>query len=309
MFISQLKNKINAYDKYGIHFANGLKALYVTLLLFIFNFLYTVEHPYFYYFYVPLTAFAAELAGDTLEEKILFLFFTLMGCTLAIFLFGLFSLYLNFFIFFVFFFSVFLYSLALNKGRGTFIAVPIILSLSAYSLIYGNANSNVYIALNHALQTIVATLIIIIGLLFFPKRYYLNIWHQAFIDVVQTLETLSKNMLQTEAQPIAAYPEIVVMERYSRMLSRKMNYISVLKVNLLTFDTIMMMSYCVTFQHEFNRNVLALLHANLVELKHATHKKQPVLSKFHGQDLLDDSSALRTIHQLIHSWNTLCYDH
>ena len=101
MFISQLKDKLHAYDLYGEHRTNGLKILFVLQFLFLFNFIYTVSNPYFYFFYVPLTAFTAEILGRSLEEKYLFLFATITGCAVSIFFFGLFSIYKLFFIFFV----------------------------------------------------------------------------------------------------------------------------------------------------------------------------------------------------------------
>ena len=74
MYISRLKDIVDTYDRFCIHRINGLKAFFVLELMFLFHFIYTVPNPYFYYFYVPLTAFAAELAGNSLEEKSLFLF-------------------------------------------------------------------------------------------------------------------------------------------------------------------------------------------------------------------------------------------
>ena len=113
MFISQLKNKLAIYDRYGEHRINGLKAVFILELLFLFNCVYTVPNPFFYFFFVPMSAFAAEIAGTCLAEKYLFLFFTIMGSTLAIFLFGLLSVYKLFFIFFVFAYSLLIYFTAI----------------------------------------------------------------------------------------------------------------------------------------------------------------------------------------------------
>ena len=104
--LATLKDRVEKYDPFLEHRTNGLKAVFVLEILFCFNFIYTVPNPYFYYFYVPLTAFASELAGRTLTEKYVLFLVTMLGSIISIFLFGLFSTYKTFFIFFVFFFTL-----------------------------------------------------------------------------------------------------------------------------------------------------------------------------------------------------------
>ncbi len=65
MFISNLIRTIEAYDPYGLHRLNGTKVVYVLLTLFIVNLLFDIPNPYFYFFYVPITAMSAEVVGNT----------------------------------------------------------------------------------------------------------------------------------------------------------------------------------------------------------------------------------------------------
>lgn len=308
MFISQLKDKFVAYDKFGEHRINGLKALFVLELLFFFNFIYTVSNPYFYFFYVPITAFAAELIGNTLEEKYLFLFFTIMGTALSIFLFGVLSVYKTFFAFFVFFYSALLYYIVIHKLKRMLPLVPLILSLAVYSLIYVNSDSNFYIALNHVLQTIVAMLVIFLGLYIFPKTYYLSIWRRAFCQVVDNLEILSKKMCEEEVKTIPIFSGIIVMERYSKMLSKNMKYYSILKITLLAFELIMSISYLVSFQKKIKIQYIKIFHHYLVILRNACSKKEIIVIKPQEVALFNETHELRVLYRLILSWNYVCDD-
>ena len=101
MFINSLKTKLVAYDRFGEHRVNGLKAVFILEILFLINMIYSIHTPYFYYFYIPLTAFAAEIAGNTLKDKFTLYFYTLLGSTISVFLFGMFSPYRTF-LFFLF---------------------------------------------------------------------------------------------------------------------------------------------------------------------------------------------------------------
>ena len=308
MFISQLKNKVIAYDKYGENRTNGLKALFVLELLFLFNFIYAVDNPYFYFFYVPLTAFSAELIGRNLEEKYLFLFFTIMGTAFSVFLFGVFSVYQTFFAFFVFFYTLLLYYLVIQKLKKMLLLVPLILSLAAYSLIYVNQNSNFYLAINHALQTFVAMIVIFGGLYLFPKSYYLSIWHRAFCEVVTNLEIMTEKICKRELKAIPIYQGIIVMERYSKMLSKNMKYYSILKITLLAFELIMTISYLVSFQSKIKIQYIRLFHHYLLVLRDAALKKEAVLISDKELVLFNETHELKILYQLILSWNYVCAD-
>ena len=136
MSISRLKSRIIAYDVYGEYRTNGLKVLFVLVLLIVFYFFSSIPDPFFFYFYVPLTCFTAEIAGTTLKDKYKFLFFTIIGSIISIFLFGVFSTYKTWFAFFVFFYSAALYSIAIHTLKTTLVVVPLILGLASFSLIF-----------------------------------------------------------------------------------------------------------------------------------------------------------------------------
>ncbi len=306
MFISKLRNKLQRYDPYGEHFTNGLKAVFVLELLFLFNYVYKVPNPYFYYFYVPLTAFAAEIAGNTLEEKYLLYFFTVMGSVLAVFLFGMFSIYPLFFVFFVFGYSLLIYFTAIYKLKSMLVPAPLILSLAVYSLIYDKSNSNFYLALNHALETIVAMLVVMAGLRLFPKHYYLAIWRKAFISVLQNLITTADKIYQGEIEQMAIIPGTVIMKRYSQMLSPRMKCYSVLKITLLTFELVVAMSYLVAFYRQLRWQYIAAFHHYLEKLLPQVKNRQALLLTTQDLKIMHETYELRILAQLIKSWNHLC---
>lgn len=308
MFISQLKPKLLAYDQYGEHRTNGLKILFALQFLFLFNFIYTVTNPYFYFFYVPLSAFAGELVGTSLEEKYLFLFCTLIGCTISIFFFGVFSVYKLFFVFFVFFYSLLLYYVVIHYLKKMLVLVPLILGLAVYSLIYENADSNFYIALNNVLETLAALILICLALYLFPKTYYFAIWRRAFLDVLSKLEFLSLEICKDEIKTVPIFSGIIVMGRYSKMLPKKIKYYSVLKITLLAFDLIMSLSYLVSFRGKIKTAYIKLFNFYLKKVLDACKKNKPILLSQQDCILLQQSFELKTLYQLILSWNYLCVD-
>lgn len=305
-FYISLKHKLNEYDRYGEHRTNGLKAVFVLELLFLFNYVYNVPNPYFYYFYVPLTAFAAEIAGNTLKEKYLFYFFTVMGSALAVFLFGIFSIYPLFFVFFVFAYSLLIYFTAIYKLKSMLVPAPLILSLAVYSLIYDKANTSFYIAFNHALETIVAMLVVMSGLLFFPKLYYLAIWRRAFISVLSSMITIADRIYQGEIENMPIIHGTVIMKRYSLMLSRKMRCYSILKITLLTFELVVAMSYLLAFYKQLRWQYIAAFHHYLQKLLTQVKRRQPLVISAQDVKIMHETYELRTLLQLIYSWNYLC---
>ncbi|MCC5015842.1 MULTISPECIES: FUSC family protein [Legionella] len=309
MFISRLKDKIAAYDKYKEHRTNGLKALFVLELMILFNLFSSMHNPYFYFFYVPITCLTAETAGTTLKEKYVFLLWTLLGSALSIFLFGVFSVYNVFFIFFVFFYTLALYFIVLHTLKRMLVIVPLMLSLASYSLIYGlDADSNFYIAVNNALQTIAATVVIFAGLSIFPKSYYFEIWFSAFREVITNLETLSGKLCKGEVETIAIFPGIITMERYAKMLPKKIKCFSVLKITLLAFELILTMSYLLSFQKQLRIEYVAVLHTYLARLAEASKNRQPVILTQQELPAFNETHELRLLYQLILSWNYLCAD-
>jgi hypothetical protein len=310
MFISQLKSKLLAYDKYGEHRINGTKALFVVELMMVFNFFSSMQNPYFYYFYAPLTCFTAEITGSTLEEKYLFLFFTLVGSALTIFLFDVLSVYKTFFVFFVFFYSIGLYFIVLKKLPNMIIVVPLMLSVASYSLIYGSyQGSNFYIALNHALQTLAATVVAFIALYLFPQKCYFEIWRRAFFDVINNLESFCFKLIHEEVKTIPISAGTIMMARYSKMLPRRMKYYTVLRLTMLAFELVMGMSYLLSFQKQIKTPYVVVLHKYLAKLSNACKKKKPVILTPQELPVFNETHELRVVYKLILSWNYLCAHH
>jgi hypothetical protein len=186
--------------------------------------------------------------------------------------------------------------------------VPLILSLAVYSLIYVNSDSNFYIALNHVLQMIVAMLVIFLGLYVFPKTYYLSIWRRALCEVVVNLEVLSKKICEGEVKTIPIFSGIIVMERYSKMLSRKMKCYSILKITLLAFELIMSISYLASFQKKIKTQYIKIFHHYLIILRNACFKRETIVLKPQELVLFNETHELRILYQLILSWNYVCAD-
>jgi hypothetical protein len=306
MYISQLINKLAEYDKYGEHRTNGLKAVFVAELLFVVNFIYAIPNPYFYYFYIPLTAFAAEVAGNTLGEKFLFYFYTVMGSILAVFLFGMFQPYKIFFVFFIFFYSLLLYHFALYKIKSMFIPAPIILSLAMYSLTYGNTNTNFYIALNHSIITFIAMLIVMSGLLLFPRKYYFKIWQQAYVlllgEIISKVELINRN----ETVTLKIIDSIQIMKKYTTMLNRRMPIFSICKITLLSFDMVMSLSYLVEFSKHLNSDHIIKYENTLRDLHEAVKKNSKLEIKQAYIEQSEVTHELHSIYQMILSWNYIC---
>ncbi|HAU1151997.1 TPA: FUSC family protein [Legionella pneumophila] len=309
MFISQLKDKLASYDKYKEHRINGLKAVFVLQLMILFYFFSSIDNPYFYYFYAPITCFTVEAAGTTLKEKYLLLLYTLLGSILSIFLFGIISVYNVLFIFFVFFYTLALYFLVLHHFKKMLVIVPLMLSLASYSLIYGvEADSNFYIAINNALYTLAAMAVIFAGLFLFPKKYYFDIWERAFFEVITGLESLSAKICKGEVKTIAIFSGIIVMERYSKMLPRNIKCYSILKITMLSFDLILTMSYLLSFQKQLRREYVIVLHHYLERLCKACKARQPVILSDQELPAFKETHELEVLYQLILSWNYLCAD-
>lgn len=309
MFISRLKNSILRYDPYGEHRINGLKAVLITELLFVFNYFYSIPNPYFHYFYIPLTAFAAEIVGETLKEKFILYFFTVAGSILAVMGFDLSASYQIFFIAFAFGYSLLLYWVGINKLKNMFVPAPLILSLASYSLIYGNTNSGFYAALNHALISIVALTIAMSGLILFPRRYYFWIWRNAFTQALIKVSNYVGQIQNGTHTVVPIIPDTIVMEKYAKMLMPKMKIYSVLKITILTMDLVMSLSYLVAFQNQLRAPYIEFLHRQLKALIKSCLQKQPLNISSQDQKIFHETHELRSLMSLISSWNYLCLDH
>lgn len=298
MFISKLNNIVEAYDKYGEHRLNGLKVVYVLLILYLINLAYTIPNPYFNYFYLPITAMGAEVLGETLPEKYLLFIYTIIGSIVAVFFFSVIRSYPFLFLFFVFSYSLFLYYIALNLTQKMFVPVPIILSLACYSLVYGQVNPNFYAALNNAAVTLVAAVAIMASLLLFPRSYYLRSWLRAFILLLQQIldnYTLIAKNQEIKIQPVQG--NMVRLAKYANMLPRRLPIFTILKINLL-MDDLRLLS-CVTDQKiiKIDQKSLNLIMTNLHHFILAVKKEKP----YH---LTENDSLLFA--QIVAAWNSLC---
>jgi len=186
--------------------------------------------------------------------------------------------------------------------------IPLILSLAVYSLIYTNQDNNFYVALNHVLQIIVAMLVIFAGLSIFPKKYYLAIWHRALCQVLINMEILTEKICKGEVKTVPIFPSIIIMERYSKMLSRKMKYYSILKITLLAFEIIMSLSYLVAFKKNVKIQYIKLFHHYLLLIRDACIKKEAIVIKTRELAFFNETHELKVLYQLILSWNYLCND-
>lgn len=302
--VKQLHNQLRKYDPYGEHLVNGLKAVFILELLFLFNYVYTVTNPFFYFFFVPMSAFAAEIAGKTLQQKYIFLFFTIMGSTLAIFLFGVFSTYKTFFIFFIFAYSLLIYFTAIYKLHNMSVPAPLILSIAIYSLIYNNSNSNFYIALNHALQSITAMLIMFAGLILFSKKYYLTIWYRAFSSVLSEIQSAVDKITNQQMTTMPIISGTLIMEQYANMLSRRMSHFSVLKITLITFELITQLAAWTICPENIKITHQQLFASHLQRFTAAVKLKHPLTIQ---KADFPDFYALQALYKLILSWNYLCH--
>lgn len=306
MFISQLRSKLNAYDPFGEFRTNGLKGLFVVELMFIFNYFYSVDNPYFYFFYLPLTAFAAEIAGTTVKDKYTFLFFALSGSTVLVFCYGLISYNPTFFIVFVFVSSCVVYYIAIFKIKSMMVAAPTILGLAAYSLLYGDSDANFFVALNNALKSVVASVIIFAGLYIFPKSFYLSIWKKALCDVLLTLNTITEQIKQGEIKDVPIFKGFMIMGRYSKMMSRRMKYYSIIKITLLALHLVTEASYLSHFHKSIKKEYIVALQKYTSLLYDACMTGDLVTLTGHDKAVIKSIEELNTIHRLILSWNYLC---
>ena len=306
MFISRLKDKLADYDKYGEHRINGLKVLFVVIVMLIFELVSSLKNPYFYFFFVPLTSFTAEIIGRSLKEKYLFLITAILGASISVFCFGVFSIYKTFFVFFVFFYSSALYYFFIYKHQKMLPLVPLMLGLASYSLIYVNRDVNFYIALNHLLITLYALLVICFALFIFPKYYYYKIWRNAFYDVLVNMAGFCEQLCTEEVKTVKIFSGIIMMERYSKMLPRNLKIYSILKITLLTFELVLSMSYFLSFEKEIRIEYIKTMRKFLLQLCDACKSRRQLVITPQDAKVFSVTHQLQVLYRLILSWNYLC---
>lgn len=297
MFV-KLISKFEDYDKYGEHRLNGLKGIYVLMLLFLINFIYKIHNPYFNYFYVPLTAMTISVTGETITSKLLLFFYTVMGAILTIFIFSLTAIYPVFFIIIVFFLSLGLYLITIHYFKSSIAPVPIMLSLGIYSLVYGYINTNIFVAINNAFITLLAMLIILAAMLFFPKNYYFRVWLRAYILLLKQIQhnlCLVKNNEEKEIQVVQGH--LVQLIKYSNMLSKRLPIFTILKINFLVNE--LRVLSCTIDQKIVVLTVLEL--DDLIDKLTLYIKAVELEKPFKLND-----SANKDLFMMANSWNYLC---
>ncbi len=197
MFISKLTHIIETYDPYGTHRLNGVKVVYVLLVLFAFNMFFYIPNVYFYYFFIPITAMTAEVLVENIEDKYKSFVYTILGSCVMALLFNILRPYPLLFLLIVFISAMSLYLIALHWIRLMIPLVPIILSLAAYSLLYPDLNANLNMVLNNALTTLCAMVIILGSLILFPLSYYYRLWLRSLIlllrEILENFLIISEN--------------------------------------------------------------------------------------------------------------------
>ncbi|MCH9756522.1 MAG: hypothetical protein K0U37_04960 [Gammaproteobacteria bacterium] len=298
MFISKLIHTVETYDPYGLHRLNGVKVVYVFFVLAVFNMFFYLPHPYFYFFYLPITAMAAEVMMERIEDKYLGFVYTIVGTCAMVILFNMLRPYPLFFPVAIFAATVFLYFLALRHISMMLPLVPIILSLAAYSLLYPTLSLNFKMVMGNVLTTLFAMFIILSALLLFPLSYYYRLWLRAFSLACQ--EMLDDFLLMLNGEVVHAsllQANTKHMVGFSNMLPRKLPIYTILKINLLMHQ---LRSHIDVIDSSFMampEEELALLIQNLRLLIIAIEKEAYC-------DLLFTDNSNFT--KLVHSWNYLC---
>jgi hypothetical protein len=306
MFISALRNKLAAYDLYGEQWLNGYKILYLFILLCFVDFIYPINTPYFYYYYVPLTLFAAEVTGHDLREKYTFFAIAMLGSAISIALFGMLSIYPMLFVGFVLCYSSLIYLLVIRAIPKLLPIVPLVLSLAGYSLIYNYTDRDPYVAFNNLCITVLALLVMLGGLYCFPLQYYSKIWQRAFNQALVTLTMMINGLCDNSLSSIPVCHGVIVMERYAKMLPRNSAWFTRLKITLLTLDTIMAMSYWFAFDRNLYQHDKIMMRRYLSRLKTACQLQQPMTHELSILADLQHVKELKVLYRLIRSWNTLC---
>ncbi len=295
MFITKLGNIIDEYDKYGEHRINGIKAVYVLLMLFLVNMVYSIPNPYFNYFYVPITALSAEVIGDSVKSKYLLFVYTVVGSIISVFLFNILIAYPLVFLFFVFFYALALYMLALHIMKNLIIPIPIILSLAIYSLVYGQINTEFYTALNNSLITLLAMAVIMAAMLLFPLSYYFRAWLKAFVLMLRQILNNFELVLQREELKIElVQPHLIMMFKFAHLLPRKLPTFNILKINLLMNELRLLSAVSQKLTHAEIEYMVSGLH----RLIHAVENTEQCPSYMSNPKLLN---------RVIATWNSLCY--
>ncbi|MDF1677439.1 MAG: hypothetical protein P1U32_01950 [Legionellaceae bacterium] len=298
MFISKLIHTIETYDPYGMHRLNATKVVYVFFILSIFNMFFNLPHPYFYFFYLPLTAMAAEVMMENVKDKYWGFVYTILGTCVMVMLFNMLRSYPLFFPVAIFAATVVLYFIALRHVTMMLPLVPIILSLATYSLLYPTLDNNFRMVMENLLTTLFAMLIILSSLVLFPLSYYYRLWLRALLLSCQDM--LSDLLLILNHQAVEAtllQENIKRMVIFSNMLPRRLPIYTILKINLLTHELRVHLDVAENQFTSMPQATLELLIENMKLLILSIENEVPC-------DLICDKEP--HFIKLIHAWNSLC---
>jgi hypothetical protein len=296
MFISQLIHKLNEYDPYRIHFWNGIRAIIALLSLFCIRFIYGIENPYFYFFYIPITCLSLELLGETIYEKTKIYLQAIFWSSLGVVLFNLSANHPILELIITFSFSMFVYHFFINNYPYPLISSATILSLAAYSLNYENLDF--YNLLHNFSITLFAGIIIAFILNIFPKNIYLKIWYRIFLHSIQlTIELLeTPSSSEKKIYLLSLFP---LQLRYARMYKKK--HITLLKTSALLQALINNLIAISTYPELFLENKENLKKNIIILFKNIN---QYTACTFDVSK--KSNTSLILLHKIIKQWNQIC---
>lgn len=293
MFISKLIRTIETHDPLGIFRVHGIKVVYVTLVLFTVNSFIDIPQPYFYFFYVPLTAMTAEVQGNTLPLKFIFFTGVTLGSLCIISAFNVFYPFPLIFLFSSFCITFFLYIYVLRDQTKLF-WVPIILSLASYSLNNRAFNGNPDEILNNAITIFLSMVIILGALILFPLSFYYRVWLRAFYRVA---EVSLKNYLiiQSGGNRVTDMPaNIVQMRIYAGMLPRCFPTYSILNMTFHIHKLYLASCVYWTPKPVYTPQEIDEIVLHLQQLVYAIEREQPCATH---------TGRLHILNKLFYSWN------
>ncbi len=288
---------MDAYDPYGEQRVNGVKVVYVVMILFAVNAVLPIPNPYFYFFFAPTFSMVAEIAGLTIPEKYRNMLHCMVITIITVFMFNYFAAYWFIFVL-VFFYSLLLYLLFINKQVYVVCIIPVALAMGAYSLLYQELNTNFYYIVNNSLTQLLALVIVVGALLFFPLSYYYRLWLRTLLLLIQ--HTLAHAAVLLKNQEIIFDPvkgHTTRLFRYANMLPRNFPCYSVLRISCLIND--LHLQICVP---EHDELILDLDRINLLITELNTFK----VAVAHERPCEVKNTSFNELDKLIHSWNYLC---
>ncbi len=294
MFISKLNEHMDAYDPYGEQRVNGVKVVYLVLVLFAVNFILPIPNPYFYFFFAPIFSMIAEIAGTSIKEKYRNMISCMIISIITVFIFNYFSAFWFVFML-VFFYSLILYLSFINKQVFVVSIIPISLAMGAYSLLYEKINTDFYLIFNNSLTQVLAMLVILAALIFFPLDYYYRLWLRALLLLTQQVIDHANIILKHQQiifDPVKGHTTRLF--RYAYMLPRNFPYHSILKISCLINDLHLKVSVPEHDELLFDEDKIKLLIETLTTLK--TSIEQEKICELKATPFIE-------VNKLIKSWN------